>query len=132
MYGVNPYQSQNYINQGYNPYQSMQYQQMNQAQQSQQGLIRVNGIDGARAYQNMGANSQVALFDANEDLMYVKCTDGAGFPSIRTFRFEEVTENNQTISNNNYVSREEMESYVKQFISEQFQQGKDEPATASK
>ena len=126
MYGVNPYQSSNYINQGYNPYQNnMQYQQMNQ---SMQGLIRVNGIDGARAYQ-MSANSQVALFDANEDLMYVKCTDGAGFPSIRTFRFVEVTDTNQINNNNDYVSREEMESYVKQFISEQFHQGKDEHST---
>ena len=36
-----------------------------------QNLIRVNGIDGAKAYQ-MPANSTVALFDANEDVMYIK------------------------------------------------------------
>lgn len=75
-----------------------------------QSLIRVNGIDGAKAYQ-MGANSQVALFDANEDIFYVKVTDGAGFPSIRTFRFEEVSQNvsRETLSNNDYVSRAEFE-----------------------
>ena len=53
-----------------------------------QDLVRVNGIDGAKAYQ-MQANSVVALFDANEDVMYIKATDGAGFPSIRVFTFTE-------------------------------------------
>lgn len=33
-------------------------------------LIRVTGLEGARAYQ-MQPNSTAALFDANEDLMYV-------------------------------------------------------------
>ena len=81
--------------------------------QSTNNLIRVNGIDGARAYQ-MNANSVVALFDANEDVFYVKQTDGAGFPSIRTFRFEEV---NPLPQNNNYMTKEEVEAYVKQLIS---------------
>ena len=51
-------------------------------------LIRVNGIEGARAYQ-MPANSTVALFDTNNDIMYIRTTDGAGFPQIRTFSFTE-------------------------------------------
>lgn len=49
-------------------------------------LIRVNGMDGAKAYQ-MPPNSAVALFDANNDVFYVKSTDGAGFGSIRAFAF---------------------------------------------
>lgn len=53
-----------------------------------QELIRVNGLEGARAYQ-MPPNSVAALFDANQDLMYIKATDGAGFPSIRVFSFAE-------------------------------------------
>lgn len=91
------------------------YQMPMQMQQGQQ-LVRVTGIEGAKAYQ-MQANSTVALFDNTTDVFYVKSTDGAGFPTIRTFRFEEVlpTEMPET-SNKNYVSREEMEEYVKQFI----------------
>ena len=79
-------------------------------------LIRVNGIDGAKSYQMMQGTQ--ALFDANDDIFYIKSVDGAGFPSIRVFRFEEVTENERktVTSNSNYVSREEMEEYVKQFI----------------
>lgn len=44
-------------------------------------LTRVTGIDGAKAYQ-MPPNSTVALFDNNEDLMYIKITDGAGYYDI--------------------------------------------------
>ena len=50
----------------------------------QQGmqLIRVTGMDGAKAYQ-MPPNSVVPLFDADNDIMYIKSTDGAGFrPSV--------------------------------------------------
>lgn len=60
-------------------------QQQNAPMQNMQ-LIRVNGIDGAKAFQ-MPPNSSVALFDTNNDVFFVKSTDGAGFGSIRTFTF---------------------------------------------
>lgn len=45
-------------------------------------LTRVTGMDGAKAYQ-MPPNPVVPLFDADNDIMYVKSTDGAGFrPSV--------------------------------------------------
>ena len=84
----NPYANLLAQNQYYNP--QMNNQQIF-PQEQPQNLIRVNGIDGAKAYQ-MNANSTVALFDSNEDIMYIKNTDGAGFPSIRMFKFEEVNE----------------------------------------
>ena len=69
----------------YNPYGSPygSYQTQTPIQ-----LTKVSGLDGAKAY-SMPANSSVALFDASEDLMYIKTTDGAGFPTIRTFSFTE-------------------------------------------
>lgn len=80
-------------------------------------LIRVTGIEGAKAYQ-MQPNSTVALFDNNEDYMYIKSTDGAGFPTIRTFRFEEVTntpkQDNQ-IDMSAYITREELTEILKDF-----------------
>ena len=95
----------------FNPYQSIM------PQMASQSLIRVNGIDGTKAYQ-MGANSQVALFDANEDIFYVKCTDGAGFPTIRTFRFEEIqpSQIGSNIEENDYISREEFEQFKKEMM----------------
>lgn len=84
-------------------------------------LVRVTGFDGAKAYQ-MPPNSNAALFDNNEDIFYVKTTDGAGFPTIRAFRFTPME--TQTPAND-FVTRAEFErlrqevlSYGKQPISE--------------
>lgn len=105
----------------YMPYiqQQMQQNQFSQFQQTQlpvQNLIRVNGIDGAKAYQ-MSPNSTVALFDSNEDIMYVKSTDGAGFPQIRKFRFVEMQESQtQQPENVDFVSREEFENFKKEIM----------------
>lgn len=79
-------------------------------------LTRVTGIDGAKAYQ-MTPNSTVALFDNNEDIMYIKTTDGAGFPTIRTFSFNEVIHNTQQqVSNNDYVTRDEFNKLKEELL----------------
>jgi hypothetical protein len=80
-------------------------------------------MDGARAYQ-MGANSTAALFDSNDDILYIKTTDGAGFPTIRVFEFKErIAETAQNVSETEFASKAEFEKfkkevggYVKQFI----------------
>ena len=106
----------------YMPYiqQQMQQNQFSPFQQTQiptQNLIRVNGMDGAKAYQ-MTPNSTVALFDSNEDIMYVKSTDGAGFPQIRKFKFVEIQESQtQQTENVDFVSREEFENFKKEIMS---------------
>ena len=101
---------------GQNPYynQPMNNQQIYPQEQTQ-NLIRVNGIDGAKTYQ-MAPNSTVALFDSNEDIMYIKTTDGAGFPSIRTFSFTEVKEQNKPIPQVDYISRQEFEEFKKELM----------------
>lgn len=113
----------NYMGQQ-NPYQVQTWGQTNQfAQQATaQQLIRVNGIEGAKAYQ-MPPNSTAALFDSNNDLMYIKITDGAGFPTIRTFAFTEYTTTQNSEQANEYVTKSEFEkfksevlNYGKQFI----------------
>lgn len=108
----NPYASLMAQNQYYN--QPMNNQQFFQ-QEPQQSLIRVNGIDGAKAYQ-MPANSTVALFDNNEDIMYVKTTDGAGFPSVRSFKFVEMTQETKQSEKVDYISREEFEEFKKELM----------------
>lgn len=101
---------------GQNPYynQPMNGQQFFQ-QEPTQSLIRVNGIEGAKAYQ-MNANSTVALFDSNNDIMYVKTTDGAGFPSIRTFNFVEIKQNEKSSGSQDYISRQEFEEFKKELM----------------
>lgn len=109
----NPYASLMGQNQFYNP------QMMNpapiQPQEQAQNLIRVNGIEGAKAYQ-MPANSTVALFHSNDDIMYVKSTDGAGFPSIRTFTFTEKLNVEGKSPDVEYISREEFEEFKKELM----------------
>lgn len=115
----NPYLN-NYAQNNYTPYNAqnaMYNASMNQGQQ----LIRVNGLEGAKAYQ-MGANSAVALFDSNNDIMYVKNTDGAGFGSIRAFKFSEMDLNSSVpvaeyaTKNELEQLRQEVKNYAEQFI----------------
>lgn len=51
--------------------------------------IMVSGLESAKAYAT-APNSNVVLFDNNEDVFYLKSTDASNFPSIRMFRFEEI------------------------------------------
>nr|DAR49662.1 MAG TPA: hypothetical protein [Caudoviricetes sp.] len=89
---------------------------MNMTPQTPTTLTRVTGIDGAKAYQ-MTPNSTVALFDNNEDIMYIKTTDGAGFPTIRTFAFNEVVANNNSVSENvDYVTRDEFNKLKEELL----------------
>lgn len=87
---------------------------------NQSHLIRVNGLDSAKAYPT-SPNSTVALFDANEDIMYIKSTDASNFPTIRRFRF--VEEKETQIPTQQYVTMEEFNQFReeilngKQFIS---------------
>lgn len=98
---------------GMNSYTGMNAtQRMNQFSQPQ-SLIKVNGVGGASAYQ-MAPNSTVALFDNNDDIMYVKNTDGAGFPSIRVFRFEEISPTSP--NSNDYVKKDEFEQFKKEMM----------------
>lgn len=53
--------------------------------------VRVNGRAGADAY-SMGPNETAVLFDENSDVFFLKATDGAGYPTVRPFRFEPLPE----------------------------------------
>lgn len=96
----------------YNPFQPRQQGFQGQPQmfpgQQPQNLIRVTGMDGAKAYQ-MPPNSSVALFDEGEDIFYVKTTDGAGFPTVRAFAFTPIEINQPAKPQGDYVTREEFE-----------------------
>lgn len=59
--------------------------------QTPQELIRVTGMQGAKAYQ-MPPNSRAALFDDTDDIVIIKMTDGAGFPSYRRARLDWIEE----------------------------------------
>lgn len=108
----------------YNPYQNpMQeygYGFQNQPVTAEKSLIKVNGIEGAKAYQ-MGANSVVALFHETDNVMYIKATDGANYPTITAYRYEpQVEEKHLTpeyVSKDDFINfREEVMASVDERI----------------
>lgn len=103
MYNQPLYSGSPYMANGYQNQMAQRYQTPFQPQE----LIRVTGVDGAKAYQ-MPPNSVVPLFDNDNDIMYIKSTDGAGFPTIKSFRFIPY-ETTQPRPNTEYVTREEFE-----------------------
>lgn len=71
-----PYGNNNYMNIG--------QQTMPQPQLQQQQIIKVNGENGARAYQMM-ANSSVLLLDENNPIVWLAQTDGAGYKTVTPY-----------------------------------------------
>ena len=119
-YPYQPYQA-NVANAYGNPYNPVQTQYPNTyaaqttiaPQAPVDNLIRVTGIDGAKAYQ-LPPNSSIALFDSNNDIMYIKTTDGAGFPSIRSFSFTPIDTAQTVERTSDYVQRPEFDELVAQ------------------
>lgn len=70
----------------YNPYSGMQQSQYQMQAQAQQ-IVKVNGEPGARAYQ-MAPNSSVLLLDELQPIVWLKTTDGAGYPQLTPYRIE--------------------------------------------
>uniref|UniRef100_A0AAU8B0P4 Uncharacterized protein n=1 Tax=Dulem virus 35 TaxID=3145753 RepID=A0AAU8B0P4_9CAUD len=57
--------------------------------QTNQGLLWVQGEAGAKSYL-VAPNTTVLLMDSEAQRFYLKSTDGAGMPSLRTFEYAEV------------------------------------------
>ena len=108
----------------YNPYINPYYQSPVIPQQQQQipqpqpqpqsnGITWVSGEIGAKSFL-MAPGNTVMLMDSESSKFYIKSTDGAGMPTIRTFEYKECAQNApQAISSNEnnmteqFVTREE-------------------------
>ena len=77
-------------------------------------LIKVNGLDSARAYPTK-PNSRYALFDANDDILYIKTTDASNFPTIERYRFTKESLYDET-TNTRYVTLDEFEKFKKEIL----------------
>ena len=87
--------------------------QANQPPQTNQGIIWVQGETGAKSYLT-APNTTVLLMDSEGSLFYLKSTDNAGMPSLRTFEYTEVVQNAPQSAqttygdlDSKYVTREE-------------------------
>lgn len=117
---TNPYAMQNGFQNPMMPTMATPQTMQAPMQQPTNGLIRVTGMDGAKAYQ-MPPNSVAALFDDASDIFYVKSTDGAGFPTIRIFDFyehrEEIAAPQQPVNIQNFATKQELQ-YMQSQIEE--------------
>ena len=71
----------------FNPYAANTQQNINQYQAQPQQIVKVSGEPGARAYQ-MPANSSALLLDEQQPVVWLKTTDGAGYPQLTPYRIE--------------------------------------------
>ncbi len=106
--------------QPYQPYQDRmaqinQYQPVPQpmaAPANNQGILWVQGETGAKSYL-VAPGSCVLLMDSDDTVFYLKTADQSGMPSLRTFKYSEITgqKSFDKTGQNNFVNREEFENF---------------------
>lgn len=113
--------TQPYQNNMPQPQPQYQPQTVPQPQAINQGLLWVQGEAGAKSYL-VTPNTTVLLMDSEGSRFYLKSTDNAGMPNLRTFEYTEVTQNApqapqsaQTNLDDKYVTRDEYEGLKRQY-----------------
>lgn len=97
-----------------------------------EGILWVQGIEGAKAYQ-MSPNQILQLMDSeNDGIFYIKTTDNIGMANLRVFRYTEITANEMKpqvagVDLSQYVRRDELSDLIKGMLTEV----KDEPVVQS-
>lgn len=82
------------------------------AQKPVNGILWVQGIEGAKAYQ-LPPSSNVMLLDSDtEGRFYIKTSDNIGMCNLRIFEYTEITDKPQN-DMSNYVTKEELEKALK-------------------
>lgn len=94
----------------YYPYQNYYPQQYQQNQQN--GIVWVQGIEGAKAYP-VASGASVLLMDSEENVFYIKSTDQSGMPSpLRIFDYAERKEEAQKVDTSQFITRDEFEQKI--------------------
>lgn len=80
----------------------MPIQQPINPQPQQQQVIQVHGEEGAKAYQ-LPPNSSTLLLDEAQSVVWLKTTDGAGYPTVTGYEIQPI----KTKVQKEYTSLEE-------------------------
>lgn len=90
------------------------YQQPYYYPQSQQsnGLIWVQGEAGARSFL-VGPNTTVALWDSENQVVYIKSADASGMPSIKVLDYTVRSDNTQPSKESNYATTADISEIYK-------------------
>ena len=81
------------------------------------GIIWVQGVEGAKAWQ-LNPNSNVLLMDSeNENRFYIKTSDNVGICNLRYFKYEEISgDNKQSVDLSQYVTRDELQTMLNSIL----------------
>lgn len=93
----------------YNPYSNFNNPYMPQGTppltaQMKTEVVRVNGRNGADAYQ-LPPNSSILLLDTSAPVVWLKTTDGAGYPSVQPYSITPFKEADHTKSIEDRLAR---------------------------
>lgn len=104
----------NQFNQTTNPYMNNNFMK--------QEVVRVNGENGAKAYQ-LPPNSSILLLDESAPIVWLKVTDGASYPTITGYKITPIEPaGTETVNNDAISSIEErlstVESNVERILNE--------------
>lgn len=97
------------------PYQPMYYPQYQQPQQSNTGVIWVQGEAGAKSYL-VAPNTTVALWDSEAQVIYLKSADASGMPTIKTLDYT-VRDLPKDTKTPEYVTKQDFE-YLREQVME--------------
>lgn len=120
---ANPYN--NYFPATYQPVYPQYQQPVQQVQQPQTpqvqsgGITWVSGMESAKSFL-IAPNTSVMLLDSENPYFYIKSADQSGMPTLRVFKFEEITGQQQQpkaepvpqIDTSMYITREEFEKRI--------------------
>lgn len=79
-----------------------------QYQQNNQGIIWVQGVEGAKAYP-VAPGASVMLMDSESSVFYIKSTNANGMPTMQVFDY---VERKAEAPKENYITREEVEAML--------------------
>lgn len=71
-----------------------------------QEVVRVNGRNGANAYQ-MAPNSSILLLDETAPIIWLKTTDGASYPTVTGYTITPIETQTTTAASADYSALEE-------------------------
>ena len=100
-------------------YPSMQPQPIYQQQVPSFQITKVNGENGAKAFQ-MPPNSSIILLDESNPKVYIKETDGASYPKLSVYKLvpdtDEKKEEEEKVSEDQIKKLEERIAVLERFV----------------
>lgn len=103
------------MNNQFYPQYNNQYQTQYQIR-TNNNINWVQGIEGAKAFQLMPNSTTMMLDSENEGIFYIKVSDNVGMCTLRTFKYEEITnfckKQENDVDMSQYITRDELQSIL--------------------